>query len=160
MKSHIGMRSCALLNSILSWTCLSMFCKSWINWISNFIILWLISQLLVQSSISLFQFYHVIFYPVMDLCLVIHARIWENSWGNMHKISNCFENNTWDCITYALAIDGPHELQNYILLGASYVQRVVRAWNDRFPNLQIFNVAKIFNPRKYPSNDSDWITNT
>ena len=50
--------------------------------------IWLISQLLVQPSISPFQFYHVIFNPGMDLCLVVQARIWENSWGNLQKIFN------------------------------------------------------------------------
>jgi hypothetical protein len=37
------------------------------------------SQLLVQPSISLFQFYHYNFNPRMDLCLIIQARLWENS---------------------------------------------------------------------------------
>ena len=32
--------------------------------------------------------------------------------------------------------------------------------NDGFPNLRVFNVAKLFNPCNYPSNDSDRITNT
>ena len=61
-----------------------MFYKSWINWISNFNMTWLISQLLVQPLISLFQFYHVIFNLGMDLCLIVRARIWENSWRNLH----------------------------------------------------------------------------
>ena len=35
-----------------------MFYKRLINWLSNFNMIWLILQLLVQPSISLFQFYH------------------------------------------------------------------------------------------------------
>ena len=45
-------------------------------------------------------------------------------------------------------------------LGASYVQRVVHALNDRFQDFPIFNAAKLFSPRNYPSDDSDRITNT
>ena len=41
--------------------------------------IWLISQLLAQPLISLFQFYHVMFDHEMDLDLVVQARIWENS---------------------------------------------------------------------------------
>jgi hypothetical protein len=59
-----------------------------------------------------------------------------------------------------LATDGPNELQQCVLLGASYVQRVVHALNDRFPDLPIFNAAKLFSPCNYPSDDSDRITNT
>jgi hypothetical protein len=47
-----------------------------------------------------------------------------------------------------------------MLLDASYVQRVVHALNDRFLNLLVFIAAKLFNPRNYPSDDSDQITNT
>ena len=71
-----------------------------------------------------------------------------------------YENNTRDRIIHALATDGPNELQQCVLLGASYVQRVVHALNDRFPNLLIFNAAKLFSPCNYPSDDSDRITNT
>jgi len=45
-------------------------------------------------------------------------------------------------------------------LGASYVQKIVYALNDRFPYLPIFNVAKLFNARNYPSDDSDRNSNT
>ena len=34
-----------------------------------------------------------------------------------------YENNTWDHINRALAIDEPNELQQCILVGASYVQK-------------------------------------
>ena len=71
-----------------------------------------------------------------------------------------YENNTRHRITHALATDGPNELQQCILLGASYVQRVVHALNDHFPNLPIFNASKILNPHKYPRDDSDRVTNT
>ena len=40
------------------------------------------------------------------------------------------------------------------------MQRVVHALNDRFLDLPEFNVAKFFNPRNYPSNDSNRITIT
>ena len=56
--------------------------------------------------------------------------------------------------------DGPNELQQCILFGASYVQRVVHALNDCFPNLLVFNATKFFIPHNHPSNDSDGITNT
>ena len=59
-----------------------------------------------------------------------------------------------------MANDGPIELQQCILSGASYVQRVVHALNDRFPNLLVFNASKFFSPCNYPSDDSDQITNT
>ena len=70
------------------------------------------------------------------------------------------ENNTEDHITHALATDGSNELQQCILLGASYVQRVVHALKDRFPYLPIFDAAKLFSPRNNPSDDNDRITNT
>ena len=38
--------------------------------------------------------------------------------------------------------------------------QIVHALNDRFPNLPIFNVAKLFSPRKHPNDDNDRITNT
>ena len=75
-----------------------------------------------------------------------------------HQLS--YENNIGDRISHALAIDGPNELQQCMLLDASYVQKNVNALNDHFPNLPKFNVAKIFSPRNYPSDDSDWNTNT
>ena len=71
-----------------------------------------------------------------------------------------YENNTGDRIIHALATDGSNELQQCVLLGASYMQRVVHALNERFPDLPIFNAAKLFSPRNYPSDDSDRISNT
>ena len=59
-----------------------------------------------------------------------------------------------------MATIGPNELQQRILLGASYVQMVVHTLNDRFLNLPIFNAANFFNPRNYPNNDSNRSTNT
>jgi hypothetical protein len=47
-----------------------------------------------------------------------------------------------------------------MLLSASYVQKDVNALNDHFLDLPVFNVAKFFSPRKYPSDDSDRNTNT
>ena len=77
MESLISMRSCALLNSFFFLNLLVDVYKSWINWISNFKLIWLTSQLLMQPSISIFEPYHVIFNPGMDMCLVIQARIWK-----------------------------------------------------------------------------------
>ena len=45
------------------------------------------------------------------------------------------------------------------LLGASYVQRVVHALKNGFPNLLVFNAAKLFSPHNYPNYESDQITN-
>ena len=70
-----------------------------------------------------------------------------------------YENNTRDRIIHPLATNGPNELQQCIILGASYVQRVVHALNDGFPYLLVFNEAKIFNPHSYPNDDNDQITN-
>ena len=47
-----------------------------------------------------------------------------------------------------------------MLLGASYVQKIVHALKDHIPYLQVFTVAKKFSPHNYPSDDSDQITNT
>ena len=55
---------------------------------------------------------------------------------------------------------GPNELQQCILLGASYVQKNVHALNDHFLDLWVFNAAKNFSPRNYLSDDSDRNTNT
>ncbi len=63
-------------------------------------------------------------------------------------------------IIHALATDGPNELQQCILLGASYVQRIVRALNDRFRDLSVFNATKFFSSHNYPSDDNDRFTNT
>ena len=70
-----------------------------------------------------------------------------------------YESNIEDRIIHTLANDELNELQQCILLDASYVQRVVHALNDRFPYLPIFNAANFFSPHSYPSNDSDRITN-
>ena len=71
-----------------------------------------------------------------------------------------YENNRGDHIIHALATDGPNELQQCILLGASYVQRVVQSLNDRFPDLLVLSTTNLFNPRNYPNDDNDQITNT
>ena len=39
-------------------------------------------------------------------------------------------------------------------------KKIVHALNDRLPDLPIFNGATFFNPRNYPSDDSNRITNT
>ena len=58
-------------------------------------------------------------------------------------------------IIHTLATDGSNEPQQCILLGASYVQSILHALNDYFPNLPVFNATKIFSPRYYPNNDND-----
>ena len=55
---------------------------------------------------------------------------------------------------------GPNELQQCMLWGASYVQRILHALNDRFPDLPAFNATKLFSPHNYPNNNNDQITNT
>ena len=59
-----------------------------------------------------------------------------------------------------LATNEPNELQQCILLGASYVQRVLHALNDHSPDLRVFNATKIVGPRNHPSDENDQITNT
>ena len=87
------------------------------------------------------------------------SKNWKKNLRYLHKIFDWVINNIGYCIIHALAIDGPNELQQCILLGASYVQRVVHALNDRFPNHPVFNATKLFCPHNYPSDDSDQITN-
>jgi hypothetical protein len=45
------------------------------------------------------------------------------------------------------------------LLVVVYVRKVVHALSDCCLDLPVFNVAKLFNPCHYPSNESDRITN-
>ena len=138
-----------------------MFSESWTNWILNFDMIWLISQLLVQPSTSLIQFYHVIFNSGMDLCLVVQARnLGKFLREYVRNLQLSYENNTWDSIIHALTIVGPNGLQHCILLGASYLQKNVYALNDHCPYRPIFNATKIFSPRNYPSDDSDGNANT
>ena len=80
--------------------------------------------------------------------------------GSLRNLQLNYEKNKRDCIIHALATDGPNKLQQYILLGASYVQIMVHALNDHFLDFPEFNVAKPFNCQNYSSNDSDQITNT
>jgi hypothetical protein len=44
-------------------------------------------------------------------------------------------------------------------LDGIYVQEVLHALNDHFSNLPVFNVAKLFNPRHSPIDDSDQTMN-
>ena len=53
-----------------------------------------------------------------------------NQFHNLKRIT--FNNFPYALLVHALAIDGSNELQQCILLGASYVQRVVHALNDHF----------------------------
>ena len=71
IMSRIGMRSFSFLSFHFY---LNLFADS----LHEFNMIWLMSQLLVQSSISLLQFYHFILNPGMDLCLIVQ-RIWKNS---------------------------------------------------------------------------------
>jgi hypothetical protein len=91
----------------------------------------------------------------MNLGLVVLARIWENILREFARnLRLSYENHARDRINYALASDGPNELQQCMLLGASYVQRVVHALNNHILDHQVFNGAKIFNPCHNPSNDN------
>lgn len=38
-------------------------------------------------------------------------------------------------------------------LGAEYVQKVVDSLNDRFPDLFVFNAARLISPKHYPADD-------
>jgi hypothetical protein len=71
-----------------------------------------------------------------------------------------YENNTGDCIIHALPSDGSYELQQCILLGASYVQKIIRALNNHFLDLPIFNTTNFFSRHNYSCDDSDQNTNT
>ena len=41
-------------------------------------------------------------------------------------------------------------LEDCITLGRLYVQKVIDSLNDRFPDLPVFNVARLFSPKHYP----------
>jgi hypothetical protein len=49
----------------------------------------------------------------------------------------------------------PGTIEEYKLIGAKYVQRVVDALNNMFPDLGIFNACKLFSPNLYPTNDDE-----
>ena len=78
---------------------------------------------------------------------------------SLENLQLSYENNTWDRINHALATDGPNELQQCILLGASYVQRVVHALKDHFLDLPVLNTSKFLSPHNYSNDDNDRITN-
>ena len=59
-----------------------------------------------------------------------------------------------------MVANGPNELQQCILLVASYAQKKIHALNHHFLDLPVFNKAKIFSSRNYPTDDSDRNTNT
>jgi hypothetical protein len=113
--------------------------------------IWLISKLLMQPLISLFQFYYVTF-------LYVNGPLFGRTNKNLGKflresavnLQLCKENNKKDRTNHALTSDGPNELRQCILLGASCVQRVFHALISCFSELPIFNATKIFNPCNYP----------
>ena len=46
-------------------------------------------------------------------------------------------------------------LEQCKILGASYVQKIIDNFNNRFPNLPIFTLAKLFSPRNYTLDHHD-----
>ena len=130
-----------------------MLYTSWIIWISKFNMIWLISQLIMQPSISLFQSYHVIFYPRMDLCLVIQARIQEKNLEGISKLSSIelwkqYRRSYYSCIgnRWAQWVTTMHII-GCILCAKSFL------------DLLVFNAAILFSLCNYPSDDNDRITN-
>lgn len=49
----------------------------------------------------------------------------------------------------------PGSLEECKLIAAEYVQHVIDALNDRFPDLPIFNAAKLFSPKHYPEDEEE-----
>ena len=41
------------------------------------------------------------------------------------------------------------------IIGAEYVQHVVDALNERFPDIGVFNACKLFSPKLYLANDDE-----
>ena len=156
MKNGIGMRSCALLNFIYL-NLLVDFYKSWINWISNFNMIWLISQFLVQPLISLFQFYHVTFNPRMDLCLVVQARIWENScMESSVELWKQYKTSYYSCIGnwWAQWTTTMH------YFGCILCAKKCSCFEWSLPRPSNIQCNQFFSPRNYPRDDSDRNTNT
>jgi hypothetical protein len=46
-------------------------------------------------------------------------------------------------------------LEQCMMLGAQYVQKIIDSFNDHFPDLSIFNTASLFRPKHYPLDDLD-----
>jgi len=46
-------------------------------------------------------------------------------------------------------------LEACIMLGRQYVQKIIDSLNDRFPDLSIFNAARLFSPKHYPVDELD-----
>jgi hypothetical protein len=61
--------------------------------------------------------------------------------------------------TYAMHLgsvtERPGTIEECKFIGAEYVQRVVDALNNKFPDLGIFNACKLFSPNLYPANDDE-----
>jgi hypothetical protein len=49
----------------------------------------------------------------------------------------------------------PETLLECKLIAAEYVQKIIDALNERFPDLPIFNAAKLFSPKYYPTDKED-----
>ena len=49
----------------------------------------------------------------------------------------------------------PGTIEECKFIGVEYVQRVVDALNNRFPDLGIFDACKFFSPNLYPANDDE-----
>src|ERR1700738_4005700 len=53
------------------------------------------------------------------------------------------------------AFGRPGTIEECKFIGAKYVQRVVDALNNKFPDLGIFNACKLFSPNLYPAYDDE-----
>ena len=58
------------------------------------------------------------------------------------------------CI-WGVLLSQPDTIEECKFIGAKYVQRVVDALNNKFPDLGIFNACKLFSPNLYPANDDE-----
>ena len=48
----------------------------------------------------------------------------------------------------------------YKLIAAKHFQKIIDALNEWFPDLPIFNITKLFNPKYYPTDEEDMIRAT
>ena len=103
----------------------------------------LISQLLMQSSMSLFQLYLVCFQNVgIELCLVVQARKWKKNlericmkssirlWIQYKRSYNLCIGNWWAQWTSTICV-----------LGCILCARVVQDLNDCFPDVPLFSAT-------------------
>ena len=59
-------------------------------------------------------------------------------------------------VLHECAICGrPSSIEECRIIGAEYVQRMVDALNERFPDIGVFNACKLFSPKLYPADDNE-----